>query len=196
MALIDARAFRAAEELGVEHLNLNAILESSLKNYYDFVHFTPAGAASVAAALAGTMSRKPDPAVPCQRRGWGAGLQALACFIHERTRQDREGPTTGRRNTFSELQDDLSATVRNICLHPSVGALAGVPRELERPRPVPRSSIARIRPGPLRGSRQPLEAALLRPSAWTVAPLRLEMKSLLVDADLRVASTFLLWINT
>jgi lysophospholipase L1-like esterase len=52
MALVDERAARVADELGVEHIDLRAILKPSLANYYDFFHLTPAGAQSVALAVA------------------------------------------------------------------------------------------------------------------------------------------------
>jgi len=60
MAALDARAARVAEELGVEHLDLMAILEPSLEMYYDFFHATPAGARAAAAAVAGTLLRQPQ----------------------------------------------------------------------------------------------------------------------------------------
>lgn len=59
MALVGARAARVAEELGVEHLDLMPLLEPSLKTYYDFVHFTPAGAAVVAHAVAAAILSRP-----------------------------------------------------------------------------------------------------------------------------------------
>lgn len=57
MALVGARAAHVADELGVEHLNLMSLLESSLETYYDFVHFTPAGSAVVAEAVAAAILR-------------------------------------------------------------------------------------------------------------------------------------------
>lgn len=63
MRQIDDRAAKVALELGVEQVDLRASLESNLINYYDQFHFTPTGAATVAAVLAsvvlrGTASRK------------------------------------------------------------------------------------------------------------------------------------------
>jgi lysophospholipase L1-like esterase len=52
MRLIDLRAAKIADELGIQHLNLMPALEPSLKTFYDFIHFTPAGAAAVAEAVA------------------------------------------------------------------------------------------------------------------------------------------------
>lgn len=57
MSLVDARAVRIAQVLGVEHLDLRTALEPSLTNYYDFVHFTPAGSAMVARAVAVALLR-------------------------------------------------------------------------------------------------------------------------------------------
>jgi len=59
MALVDARAAMVAEELGIEHLDLRSVLAPTLANYYDFVHYTPAGAAIVARTLAGAVLRRP-----------------------------------------------------------------------------------------------------------------------------------------
>ncbi len=52
MALIDKRAARVADAVGVEQLDLMPLVECTLKNYYDFCHFTPAGALAVAQAVA------------------------------------------------------------------------------------------------------------------------------------------------
>ena len=52
MALIDARATRVAKEMDVEQLDLMPVLERSLAAYYDGFHATPAGARTVAAAVA------------------------------------------------------------------------------------------------------------------------------------------------
>lgn len=52
MAALDARAAQVAADVGVEQLDLMPLLEPSLKTFYDFVHYTPAGAATVAEAVA------------------------------------------------------------------------------------------------------------------------------------------------
>ena len=57
MRLVDARATAIAEELGVELLNLRALIPATLEYYYDFTHFTPAGSALVAQAIAGALLR-------------------------------------------------------------------------------------------------------------------------------------------
>ncbi len=59
MALLDARAARVADELGVEQIDLRAILEPSLSTYYDFFHLTPSGARTVASAVARLLAREP-----------------------------------------------------------------------------------------------------------------------------------------
>jgi lysophospholipase L1-like esterase len=59
MELLDARAARAAAELGVEQIDLRAILEPSLATYYDFFHLTPSGTAAVAAAVARSLVQDP-----------------------------------------------------------------------------------------------------------------------------------------
>jgi lysophospholipase L1-like esterase len=59
MARLDERAARVATELGVEQIDLRAILEPSLATYYDFFHLTPSGAQAVAAAVARTLVRDP-----------------------------------------------------------------------------------------------------------------------------------------
>ncbi len=67
MRLMNLRAVKVADDLGVEHLNLIPLLEPSLKTFYDFIHFTPAGAAAVAEAIAETLlrsRREPNPSTP------------------------------------------------------------------------------------------------------------------------------------
>lgn len=59
MGLVDARAATVAEELGIEHLDLRSVLAPTLENYYDFVHYTPAGAAIVARTVARAVLRRP-----------------------------------------------------------------------------------------------------------------------------------------
>jgi lysophospholipase L1-like esterase len=59
MRLLDARAVKVADELGIEHLDLRPVLTPSLVNYYDHVHYTPAGAAVVARAVGAALLRRP-----------------------------------------------------------------------------------------------------------------------------------------
>ena len=59
MALVDAKAAAIAGSLGVEHVNLMAVLEPSLENYYDGFHATPAGARIVADTIAAAVLRQP-----------------------------------------------------------------------------------------------------------------------------------------
>lgn len=68
MASVDSRAIQVADELGVAQLNLMPLLEPTLKTYYDSIHFTPAGAATVAEAVAAVLlqrARWPSPLVGC-----------------------------------------------------------------------------------------------------------------------------------
>jgi lysophospholipase L1-like esterase len=64
VALIDDRATLVATELGVEQVDLMPMLEPSLSTFYDFWHFTPAGAATVgkivADAICGRASALPQ----------------------------------------------------------------------------------------------------------------------------------------
>jgi hypothetical protein len=62
MALVSDRAAEVADEVGVEQLDLMPLLEPNLETYYDFVHFTPAGAAVVAKAVTAAILRRPASA--------------------------------------------------------------------------------------------------------------------------------------
>jgi lysophospholipase L1-like esterase len=59
MALLDVRAARVADEVGVEQLDLSAVLEPSLRTYWDWLHLTPAGARTVAEAVASALLQRP-----------------------------------------------------------------------------------------------------------------------------------------
>jgi len=72
--LLDARAERVAEELAIEHVDLMRIVEPSLKSYYDFCHFAPAGAAQVAGTVADALLR------PERRRDSGRSRYAENVF--------------------------------------------------------------------------------------------------------------------
>ena len=48
-----------ADEVGVEQLDLTAVLEPSLETYWDWLHLTPAGARTVADAIASVILRQP-----------------------------------------------------------------------------------------------------------------------------------------
>ena len=52
MALLDGRAARIASDLNVEQIDLTSLLDPNLSTYYDFFHLTPAGAGTVASAVA------------------------------------------------------------------------------------------------------------------------------------------------
>lgn len=57
MGLVDERAVAVAEELSIEHLDLRPVLAPSLDNFYDFVHYTPEGAAIIARTIADLVVR-------------------------------------------------------------------------------------------------------------------------------------------
>jgi lysophospholipase L1-like esterase len=61
MALLNDRVALVADELDVEQLDLMPLLEPSLVTYYDGFHATPAGARTVAAAVAAAVLRQPLP---------------------------------------------------------------------------------------------------------------------------------------
>jgi len=56
LGLVDARAARVADSLGIPHLNLRTLLSQGLHHYFDHDHFTPEGAAVVARAVATTLT--------------------------------------------------------------------------------------------------------------------------------------------
>ncbi len=53
--MLHSRAARVADELGIERLNLRAVLTRRAQDYFDHDHYTPAGAATVAQAVASTV---------------------------------------------------------------------------------------------------------------------------------------------
>jgi lysophospholipase L1-like esterase len=57
--LVDARAAQVADALGIQHLHLRPLLTHGLRHYYDHDHYTPAGAAVVARAVAAALLRPP-----------------------------------------------------------------------------------------------------------------------------------------
>ncbi len=75
LRLVDARVAKAAEELGVEQLSLRPILAPGLHNYYDHDHYTPAGAALVARAVA-TALLAPRPSEDSEDEGLEPSLDA------------------------------------------------------------------------------------------------------------------------
>jgi lysophospholipase L1-like esterase len=75
MALLDARAVRVADALGVEHLDLSPVLRPNLETYYDYFHLTPSGARVVAELVANALVR-PRIASAQRERTACAGLRA------------------------------------------------------------------------------------------------------------------------
>jgi hypothetical protein len=68
VALIDRRVMDVAEDLGVEHVDLMPVLEPSLRTFYDFWHFTPAGAEVVGKTVArAILDGTPAPARAASR---------------------------------------------------------------------------------------------------------------------------------
>jgi len=63
MALMDARAAAVATALGVEQIDLPALLEPNLATYYDYFHLTPSGARTVAEIVADALLH--DATLPC-----------------------------------------------------------------------------------------------------------------------------------
>jgi hypothetical protein len=89
MQQLDARAAAVAEALGIEHREMRRVLAPSLENYYDYMHYTAAGAAVVARETAAALLRPPRP------RGSASlsedhGVRAEP-IQHGNTRQQLEG---------------------------------------------------------------------------------------------------------
>ena len=62
LSAVDACEARVCEEMGVEHLDLQPLLQRSFNTYYDYLHFTPKGAHDVGQAVARAVLG--DPPVP------------------------------------------------------------------------------------------------------------------------------------
>ncbi len=60
MGLMDGRAAAVAVECGVEQVDLQSLVTPGLQHYYDHTHFTAAGAAVVAEALATALTREAE----------------------------------------------------------------------------------------------------------------------------------------
>ena len=58
LSQIDARVVAVAEELGLQHLNLQPVLDQGLRHYYDHDHFTPEGAAAAAQVIAAALIKR------------------------------------------------------------------------------------------------------------------------------------------
>jgi len=69
LALVQARAAEVADALGVPHLNVLPVLTQRFRHFYDHDHYTPAGAAVVAHAIAAALGGgRPDPSSSRQLR--------------------------------------------------------------------------------------------------------------------------------
>ena len=73
LALVQARAAKVADAVGVPHLNLLPLLTQRSRHYYDHDHFTPVGAIVVAHAIAAALGvGRPDPSSSRQLRNRSA----------------------------------------------------------------------------------------------------------------------------
>lgn len=68
---VDLRSARVAEQMGVEHVDLNEAVEHSTENFYDYHHFTEQGARRVAEILAPVIAG--SSSVAAARRGKASG---------------------------------------------------------------------------------------------------------------------------
>jgi hypothetical protein len=62
MRLLEERAIQVTNHMQVEHIDVRSELRPSLETYYDWLHYTPAGAAALARAVSAALVRR--PAVP------------------------------------------------------------------------------------------------------------------------------------
>ena len=61
MGLLDRRVIAIADELGIPHVDLRQAVPSDLDHYYDYMHFTAAGARLVAAVVADALLESQRP---------------------------------------------------------------------------------------------------------------------------------------
>jgi lysophospholipase L1-like esterase len=61
LGLVQARAAQLADALGVPHLNVLPLLNQRFRHFYDHDHYTPAGAAVVAQAIAAALDGRKGP---------------------------------------------------------------------------------------------------------------------------------------
>jgi hypothetical protein len=80
MALLDARSAAIADELGVKHLDLRSVLTPSLDHYYDYVHYTTAGAAIVGRAVADALLGRPEPSPRSQPAAPSFNATSVTCI--------------------------------------------------------------------------------------------------------------------
>ena len=64
MGLIDERAARVADELGIPQVDLRRAIAPDLENFYDYLHFTPAAAARAAEEAAAALLDRVGRAAP------------------------------------------------------------------------------------------------------------------------------------
>jgi lysophospholipase L1-like esterase len=63
LALVEAQVIQVSDALGVPHIELRGLLNGGLRHYYDHDHYTPAGAAVVASAVAAALTQKSAPGI-------------------------------------------------------------------------------------------------------------------------------------
>jgi lysophospholipase L1-like esterase len=74
----DRRAARVAASLGIEQIELTSAVPASFDYYYDYLHFTPAGARLVAQSIAPVVTgQKRTPETVSAPGGWKAELPAM-----------------------------------------------------------------------------------------------------------------------
>jgi len=76
LGLVDARVAKIATALGVQNLTLRPLLTQGLRHYYDHDHFTAAGAAVIAGAVAAAMLRPPATTRPSRSGAVGDSSSA------------------------------------------------------------------------------------------------------------------------
>jgi lysophospholipase L1-like esterase len=67
MRQLERRAIEVTDDFGVERVSVRSALEPSIENYYDWLHYTPAGAAVIAKAVSAALLRPHEVSAARQR---------------------------------------------------------------------------------------------------------------------------------